>query len=273
MPDDDRLEVPDFLRRAKGEPQAPWTPPAPQPNALKPRDPDAATAAFLENERQRKRIKARNARIRRELAKQPKPNLTGMRWDAMSNQWIPDPSAPPEQRSKAMSQFSKPQSVKSNARRSAIKLGVDPTKVVAAPGGGWYFPLPPDEAKERTKANKTLARAINEQEQKKFAKAEKAKRAAKKVKTPKAAKSKSEKTPRVTGANFDMVAKMLREPGGAAISSICKATKWLPHTARARISVNVSKLLGKGEVIQRRREDGESHYAIVKSKQLDLPGT
>ncbi|WP_298257100.1 DUF3489 domain-containing protein [Bradyrhizobium sp.] len=74
------------------------------------------------------------------------------------------------------------------------------------------------------------------------------------------------------GLKFTAVAALLRRPGGASITEVCAATGWKPHSARARISVDVSKLLAVGDEIIRRREDGVSHYAIVRSKQMELPG-
>jgi hypothetical protein len=73
------------------------------------------------------------------------------------------------------------------------------------------------------------------------------------------------------GDKFTTVAALLRRPGGASITEVTDATGWKPHSARARISVDVSKLLAKGETIERRREAGVSHYAIVPDKQMDLP--
>jgi Protein of unknown function (DUF3489) len=95
--------------------------------------------------------------------------------------------------------------------------------------------------------------------------AAKAARAAKAA-TPKADASKADR-----GLKFIAVAALLRRAGGASITEVCAATGWLPHSARARISVDVAKLLVHGEEIVRRREEGVSHYSIVKSRQLDLP--
>ena len=134
--------------------------------------------------------------------------------------------------------------VKSNARRAARKAGVEATKVMPFVRAGkmlYHFPLP-----SAVKAEPPPAKA----------KAAKAKR--------------QRKTNRPTGerGKFDHVATMLRRPGGASITEIVTATGWKPHSARARLSVDVSKQLGKGEAIYRRREAGVSHYMIV---QLDLP--
>lgn len=157
--------------------------------------------------------------------------------------------------------------VKSNARRAARKAGIAVDAVQAFVKAGkklFRFPLaPPKVAKPKT------------------AKPTKVKAAAK-AKTPKPAKAKARpprpshpasRAPRTTpsGGKFDQVASMLRRAGGASMTEIVAITNWKPHSARARISVDVAKLLNKGETIERRRENGVSHYAIVASKQMDLP--
>lgn len=154
--------------------------------------------------------------------------------------------------------------VKSNARRAAKKAGIDPSKVVAV-----------------VKAGKTLYRFSLDKPDAPKAKPPAKPKAAKKAKAPKAAKpAKAKKvaaklTGRAAkgdrGLKFIAVAALLRRSGGASITEVVAATGWKPHSARARISVDVSKLLERGEEIQRRRENGVSHYAIVKSKQLELP--
>jgi hypothetical protein len=146
--------------------------------------------------------------------------------------------------------------VKSNARRAAKKLGLDPASVgTIIKAGKKIYRLPLTAKPAKAAKPKTIK--------------------ATKPKAAKAANPKRErKTNGETGTKFVAVAAMLRKPGGAAISAICKETGWLPHTARARISKDVSKLLDKGEKIERSRPDkgGESHYAIVPDKQLSMPG-
>lgn len=171
--------------------------------------------------------------------------------------------------------------VKSNARRAAKKAKVDPSSVQAFVKAGetlYRFPL----AAEAPKAAKAKPAKIKP-----------------KAKTPKPAKAKTGKWKSNTdfmksfdkkpakgakapakpkgsaaargGGKFDQVAAMLRRAGGASMTEIVAITNWKPHSARARISVDVAKLLNKGETIERRRESGVSHYAIVASKQMDLP--
>lgn len=179
--------------------------------------------------------------------------------------------------------------VKSNARRAARAEGVDPAKVVAIKKAGrtlYRFPLPAAAATEskgerqvRKTSLATDRRIKKGLAAKKAAKARKtdprqnpsarkAQRAATRanLKAEKAAAPKGDR-----GLKFIAVAALLRRDGGASITEVCAATGWKPHSARARISVDVSKLLDHSEEIQRRREAGVSWYAIVKSKQLDLP--
>lgn len=162
-----------------------------------------------------------------------------------------------------MTKFSQDFTVKSNARRAAKKANIDPAKVVAF-----------------SKAGKTLYRFSLDEP--KAAKTKAAPKAAKPPKTktakpspaPKPAKEPETAAPNPTGKRglkFVAVAALLRREGGASITEVCAAAGWLPHSARARISVDVTKMLVKGEEIVRRRQDGVSHYAIVPSKQLELP--
>jgi hypothetical protein len=167
--------------------------------------------------------------------------------------------------------------VKSNARRAARKTGIDPSKVVAVVKAGktlYRYPLA-DVGKFKSNTdyiksfNKPKTKTPAKSEKKtKIAKPAKAKKAAAKAKAPKDAAPKSDR-----GLKFIAVAALLRRAGGASITEVVAATGWKPHSARARISVDVSKLLDRGEEIQRRRENGVSHYAILKSKQLELPVT
>jgi hypothetical protein len=170
-----------------------------------------------------------------------------------------------------MTKFSQDFTVKSNARRAARKAGVDPSKVFSSVKAGkklFRFALPDTNGLQRRAEARTG----------KVAKA----KAAPNAKAAKPAKSEIDAAglprPSVTkpkqsserGQKFTAVAALLRKPGGASMDEVTKATGWKPHSARARISVDVSKMLAKGEEIVRRREEGQSWYAIVPSKQLDL---
>lgn len=164
----------------------------------------------------------------------------------------------------AVTNWSQPHTVKSNARRAAKKDGVDPAKVEGFVKAGktlYRFPMPAAKPAAKAKAPAKTA--------------PKAKAKAKTAKAPKAHVPKTATQPapetsaRKGGDKFTTVAAMLRVPGGASMTAITRVTGWKPHSARARISVDVSKLLSPGEVLERRRQDGESHYSIVK--QMDLP--
>lgn len=207
-----------------------------------------------------------------------------------------------------MTSWSQDFTVKSNARRAAKKQGIDAAKVSAFVKAGktlFRFPMPDtnglrrmggeDKAKastfgstpagDKTRAalkriaknkkvsDKAVARMKNVQAAKKT-------EAKKPAKAPKPSKITQQQHPDAgeavraagaRGAKFGQVVLLLRRPGGASMTEVVAATGWQPHSARARISVDVSKLLAVGEIIERRREDGVSHYAIVKSKQLALP--
>jgi hypothetical protein len=163
-----------------------------------------------------------------------------------------------------MSNWSQDFTVKSNARRAARKAGIDPAKVVGfSKAGKAFYRFPTDPEPKAKSASKTEA----------------AKKPAKKTTAPNAAKAAAAKpasaapSPSTSrgGLKFIAVAELLRRQQGASIDEVVAATGWKPHSARARISVDVSKLLNKGEEIVRRREDGVSHYSIVKSKQMELP--
>jgi hypothetical protein len=195
-----------------------------------------------------------------------------------------------------MNNWSQDFTVKSNARRAARKAGVDPAKVAAFVKAGktlFRFPMAeaPKAAKRKDsnglrrmgaedKAAKATARMkkVQAATAARVAKglAEKAKKPAQPAKArpnkPKHADAaEAVRASGARGGKFAQVALLLRRPGGASMPEVTGITGWKPHSARARISVDVSKLLAKGEEIVRTRADGVSVYAIVKSKQLDLP--
>lgn len=174
-----------------------------------------------------------------------------------------------------MSNWSQDYTVKSNARRGARKAGIDAAKVVAFVKAGktlYRFPLAATarSAPDFQDSTKTGGKGKwkSKAQKKREAKTAKPAKAASKPKKP---ASNPKPSTGAGGGKFDQVAAMLRRPGGASMTEVVAVTGWKPHSARARISVDVSKLLGKGEVIERRRENSVSHYAIVKSKQLELP--
>lgn len=181
-----------------------------------------------------------------------------------------------------MTSWSRDYTVKSNARRDAKKAGINPALVAGFSKAGktlYRFPTKPAPALKAAKPAKAAKKAAAP----KAAKAAPAKPGQFKDNTDymrsfgkpsEAAPPASAKTsdaPSRGGLKFIAVAELLRRAQGASIDEVVAATGWKPHSARARISVDVSKLLVKGEEIVRRREDGKSHYSIVKSKQMELP--
>lgn len=279
--DDDELEIPAFLRRMPGEPRPVWSPPAApvspaNAQSATPRRDDyyAALVRSVGEERAAARyaelaehqaIRER-ARAAKRKAQPSKDYLVGMRWDVESAQYIPNINATPEAKAIAMEKFSKPfkaasdSSARSNARRAARKVGVDPSKVVPCPEGGFYFPLPDPSAGAGVPAKPPTKT--------KPAKAAKAKKA-------KAKKSASgaKRGPRGDGgAKIAELARLMRRKAGLTIDEAVRLTGWLKHTTRARISVNVKATLAKGEMIKRRRVDKVSTYFIVPKRQGTLPG-
>lgn len=136
-----------------------------------------------------------------------------------------------------MTAYSQVFSVKSNARRAARKAKVDPDTVVAC-SGGFHFPTAGGAAP-----------------------ASKAKPAAK---AKSAGKAKAKKTGAREGSGklLETVLGMITAKGGATMPEILKATGWLPHTARARISGLAAKHKLK---IERERFMGVTTYKATKA--------
>lgn len=68
--------------------------------------------------------------------------------------------------------------------------------------------------------------------------------------------------PKPKQTKIDKVTAMLRQPAGATLEALCKATGWQPHSARAALSV----LRRKGAEIERRPSEtrgGPSTYHLV----------
>src|SRR5437868_11962204 len=64
-------------------------------------------------------------------------------------------------------------------------------------------------------------------------------------KAKRAAKSSAQRATRAlrTGTKQEEVIALLRQPDGATLAEVCKATDWQPHTARAFISATLGKRL------------------------------
>lgn len=128
--------------------------------------------------------------------------------------------------------------VKSNARRAARKAKVDPDTVVAC-SGGFHFPLAGGAAPAKAKpAVKLKAKGKT------------------KSKTAKGGKREG------SGKLLQTVHDMITAKGGATMPEIQKATGWLPHTARARISGIVAK---HKLTIERQRLLGVTTYIATKA--------
>lgn len=155
-----------------------------------------------------------------------------------------------------MTTYSQVFSVKSNARRAARKAKLDPDTVTAC-AGGFHFPV----------AFSTPKKFTNTDYIKKFTKAAPPKpepktKAAGKTKAPKAAKPSGTKRTGKSGALLETVHNMITAKGGATMPEIIKATGWLAHTARARISGIVAK---HGLKIERQRLLGVTTYTATKA--------
>lgn len=175
-----------------------------------------------------------------------------------------------------MTTFSRVHTVKSNARRSARKEGIDPSLVVACPGG-FHYPLPEPEAAEparwfksyraadnaaKTQAKRSglkdsafkivvsyrvgkpefgyvAAHAISKYDLTTGKEAPQAKSTTKEETKARALPAREKKTAAKPGLGQDKLATVLTlitRPNGATMPEIIEATGWLPHTARARIS-------------------------------------
>ena len=61
----------------------------------------------------------------------------------------------------------------------------------------------------------------------------------------------------------EVVLRMLRQPEGATLKALMRATKWQAHSVRGFLSAQVSKRLGLE--IRSFRRDGERVYALPSS--------
>jgi hypothetical protein len=63
------------------------------------------------------------------------------------------------------------------------------------------------------------------------------------------------------GSKTEHVLEMLRQPGGATLEAIMKATDWQAHSVRGFLSGTIRKKMGL-EVTSTKGEDGERTYSI-----------
>lgn len=154
--------------------------------------------------------------------------------------------------------------VKSNARRDAKKLGLDPD-LVKEVKGGWaidypnavpYFvspkPVKPEKAKPAPKAPKP-----------KREKASKPAKAAKPAAPPRAPKAtKQPRTKREGDPKRDRLIAMLAD--WAALSDLTAAMGWQAHTVRGALSTAAK---ARGITIERQRVDGVTSYRVAAAIQ------
>ncbi len=77
------------------------------------------------------------------------------------------------------------------------------------------------------------------------------------------ASAKSEKTDSKAGSKQSRLVELLRHKNGASIDEIAQSFNWLPHTARAAITVTVKRKLGLG--VSSERIDGRGRvYRIAQ---------
>ncbi len=63
----------------------------------------------------------------------------------------------------------------------------------------------------------------------------------------------------VTGSKIQTVVVLLKRDGGASLTELTEATRWLPHTTRAALT----GLRKKGHEVGRVRVDGTTRYVIT----------
>jgi hypothetical protein len=150
--------------------------------------------------------------------------------------------------------------VKSNARRDARKLGLDPN-LVKAVKGGWAIDYPDvPESKAARPAKPAKAKAAPKV---KVPKA-KAERKAK-AKTPKPAKAaKKLRAKREGEPKRERLVAMLAD--WTPVTDLMKAMGWQAHTVRGALSTAAKNLKIK---IERKRVDGVSNYRIASDSASD----
>jgi hypothetical protein len=155
-------------------------------------------------------------------------------------------------------------SFKTNARRAARQAGLDPDQVIKPNPAGLGFVIDrpagtddgldmpeclmvsPEERREAWAKNPPKAAPRTEPEI-----------AMPKAKATKTRKSKDAKP----GDKTALLVSMLKTKTGATVEQLTKATGWLPHTLRARIS-GLAKAPHKLKV-ERERTDGVTSYRIA----------
>jgi hypothetical protein len=144
--------------------------------------------------------------------------------------------------------------VKSNARRDAKKLGLDPDLVKEARGG---FVIDYPDVPESKAAKPAKPAKVKPAPKKKASKA-KAERKVK-PKTPKPAKAaKKPRKPREGEPKRERLVAMLAD--WTSVTDLMKAMGWQAHTVRGALSTAAKNLKIK---IERKRVDGVSNYRVA----------
>ena len=155
---------------------------------------------------------------------------------------------------------------RSNARRAARAASVDPDTVFETPDGFTFKPADATDAPSAKDDELAIPAALKfSPEERKQAWIENPPKA-KPVKETAMAKPKkpAEKEKKTSGA--DKTAKLIEmlQGKGATVEELTKATDWLPHTLRARIShlCKAKTAGGLGMDVKRERVDGVTTYYL-----------
>ena len=115
------------------------------------------------------------------------------------------------------------------------------------------------EPKATTKANvappKPRVAPSKGKSAKKTSPAKKGAKSAKRAKVPEKATSARQ------GSKTEKVLDLLKQPGGATLKELMKATDWQPHSVRGFLSGTVAKKMGLA-VTSAKSEDGQRSYSV-----------
>lgn len=160
-------------------------------------------------------------------------------------------------------------SEKTNARRAARAAGVDPDTVIETPDGFTFAPKSEIAISEPDPLDIPSCLKLSAEERREGWAANPPKAASVRngvgASMPKGKSTKAAKPKGTTGANKTETMLAMLKGNGATVEELTKATGWLPHTLRARIS-NVCKAKkdgGMGIKIERERVDGVTSYRLA----------
>ena len=159
-------------------------------------------------------------------------------------------------------------SERSNARRAARSAGIAPDAVFETPDGFTFAANTDPEMSEPDPLDIPPALKLSAEERREGWAANPPKAAPFRngeASMPKAKSAKVAKPKGATGAGKTETMLAMMKGKGASVEELTKATGWLPHTLRARIS-NVCKAKkdgGMGIKIERERADGVTTYRLA----------